>query len=186
VNSNVRRHNNTPHMSPLFKKLNLGAQSVIHVINAPESFETELAALKGVMFKRSVSGRCGFAMAFVITQTELDVASAKLAKACEGDAVLWMVYPKGTSKKYKCEFNRDSGWRVLGAAGFEPVRMVAIDKDWSALRFRRVEHIKAMARDPATAISKAGKRKASGTGARAAAPPEHSSARLRSVRRRAD
>jgi len=166
VNSNLRQHNNTPHMSPLFKKLNLGAQSVIHVINAPESFETELAALKGVTIKRSVSGRCGFAMAFVITQTELDVASAKLAKACEGDAVLWMVYPKGTSKKYKCEFNRDSGWPTLGAAGFEPVRMVAVDADWSALRFRKVQHIKTMARKVGGAISEAGKRKASANDAK--------------------
>jgi hypothetical protein len=173
-------------MSPLFKKLNLSTQSVIHVLNAPESFESELAALDGVTVERTVFGDPLFALAFVVTQAELDSASAKLAKAMRGDAVLWMVYPKGTSRKYKCEFNRDSGWRVLGAAGFEPVRMVAIDKDWSALRFRRVEHIKAMARDPATAISKAGKRKASGTGAQAAAPPEHSSARLRSVRRRAD
>ena len=68
--------------------------------------------------------------------------------------------PPGTSKKYKCEFNRDSGWLVLGAAGFEPVRMVAIDDDWSALRFRRVEHIKKMARNPDGAISTAGKSKA--------------------------
>ena len=72
-----------------------------------------------------------------------------------------MAYPKSTSKKYKCEFNRDSGWPVLGAAGFEPVRMVAIDEDWSALRFRRVEHIKKMARNPEGAISTVGKRKAS-------------------------
>jgi hypothetical protein len=52
---------------------------------------------------------------------------------------------------------------VLGAAGFEPVRMVAIDEDWSALRFRRVAHIKSMTRSPRGAISRAGKRK---TGAR--------------------
>ena len=70
-----------------------------------------------------------------------------------------MVYPKGSSRKYRCEFNRDSGWPVLGAAGFEPVRMVAIDEDWSALRFRRVEHIKSMTRNPRGAISRAGKRK---------------------------
>ena len=120
-----------------------------------------VAALGGVTVKRSVTGRSHFALAFVITQAELDAASAKLVKACQGDDILWMVYPKGTSKKYKCEFNRDSGWRTLGAAGFEPVRMVAIDEDWSALRFRRVEHIKTMARNPAGAISKAGKRKAS-------------------------
>jgi len=104
-------------------------------------------------------------MAFIITQAELDVASTQLAKACEGDAVLWMVYPKGTSKKYKCEFDRDSGWSTLGAAGFEPLRMVAVDADWSALRFRRVEHIKTMARNPAGAISEAGKRKASASDA---------------------
>src|SRR5437879_13636331 len=93
-----------PHMSPLFKKLNLGAQSVIHMLNAPESFERELIALKGVTVKRSVSGRSGFAMAFVVTQTELDVASAKLAKACDGDDVLWMVYPKVTSQQHTSEF----------------------------------------------------------------------------------
>ncbi len=161
VTSNVRRHDPHHHMSPLFRKLNLGTQSVIHVLNAPESFESELAALENVAVKRSIQGQAAFAMAFVMTKAELDAASVKLAKACQGDAVLWMVYPKGTSKKYKCEFNRDSGWPVLGVAGFEPVRMVAVDEDWSALRFRRAEHIKQMKRNPAGAISEAGKRKAS-------------------------
>ena len=133
-------------MTPLFHKLNLGTHTTVVVLNAPQSFEPELAALQGVTVKRSVSGACAFAMAFVITQAELDSASTKLSAVCRGDAILWMVYPKGTSKKYRCEFNRDSGWPVLGAAGFEPVRMVAIDADWSALRFRRVEYIKAMTR----------------------------------------
>jgi hypothetical protein len=146
-------------MSALFKKLNLGTRDTIHVLNSPKSFEPELAALDGVTVKRTVSGASTFAMAFVITQAELDAASRKLAAACTGDAVLWMVYPKGTSKKYQCEFNRDSGWPLLGAAGFEPVRMVAIDEDWSALRFRRVEHIESMTRSHTGAISTAGKHK---------------------------
>lgn len=148
-------------MSTLFKKLNLGRQTAIHVLNAPESFEPELAALEGVTVQRSVSGSSAFAMAFVITQAELNAASQKLVKACAGDAVLWMVYPKKSSKKYTCEFHRDSGWTVLGEEGFEPVRMVAIDDDWSALRFRRVEHIKTMTRKSSGAISKAGRRKTS-------------------------
>src|ERR1700761_5484264 len=146
-------------MSPLFKKLNLGAQTVIHVLNAPQSFESELAALDGVTVKRSVTGLSTFAMAFVITRSQLDAASSRLAAACAGDAILWMVYPKGTSKNYQCEFNRDSGWAALGAAGFEPVRMVAIDADWSALRFRRAEHIKTLTRSAASRISKAGKKR---------------------------
>jgi hypothetical protein len=32
---------------------------------------------------------------------------------------------------------------MLCAAGFDSVRMVAIDEDWPALRFRRTQHIKA-------------------------------------------
>jgi len=38
-------------------------------------------------------------------------------------------------------FNRDTGWDVMRSAGFDTVRQVAIDEDWSALRFRRQEHI---------------------------------------------
>lgn len=130
-------------MSPLFKKLNLGAHGAIHVLNAPASFEPEIEKLDGVTVKRSVTGAVGFALAFVKTQAELDAASSKLVKAAQGDALVWMVYPKGTSRKYTCEFNRDSGWHVLREAGFDTVRMVAVDEDWSALRFRRKECIKA-------------------------------------------
>ena len=147
-------------MTPLFKKLNLGEHTLIHVLNAPASFEPELAALQSVTVRRSVTGKVGFGMAFVMTQAQSVDASTRLTKACEGDAVLWMVYPKVSSRRYQCEFNRDSGWPTLGAAGFEPVRMVAVDEDWSALRFRRVEHIKSMTRDPQGTISQAGKRKA--------------------------
>jgi len=151
-------------MTALFKKLNLGARTVIQVLNAPSSLEPELAGLEGVTVKRTVPGRYAFAMAFVVTQAELDAASRKLAGAGEDDAVLWMVYPKGTSKKYKCEFNRDSGWPALAAAGFEPVRMVAVDEDWSALRFRKVEHIKSMTRGATNAISAAGRLRAKAKG----------------------
>jgi hypothetical protein len=151
-----------PTAAPLFKKLNLGTHTAIHVLNAPASFESELAALSGVTVHRSVTARSTdvrFVMAFVVTQAQLDTACTTLTKACTGDAVWWMVYPKASSKKYRCEFNRDSGWPALGAEGFEPVRVVAIDADWSALRFRRVDHIKHMARAPERAISIAGKRK---------------------------
>ncbi len=54
--------------------------------------------------------------------------------------------PKGTSKKHTCDFSRDSGWQIMGDLGYEPVRMVSIDDDWSAFRFRKVENIKKMTR----------------------------------------
>lgn len=135
---------NTSVASPLFKKLNLGIHQEIAVFNAPDSFEPELKRLKGVKITRDPAKPKGvkFGLAFAITQAQLDRASKILAAASEGDAVIWFAYPKGSSRRYTCEFNRDSGWSVIQDAGFESVRMVAIDEDWSALRFRRAEYVK--------------------------------------------
>jgi hypothetical protein len=149
-------------MSALFRKLNLKDQSSIVVLQAPPSFDAALAELTGVTVHRTVArgARTSFGIGFAITQKELDTASAALIKAADGDAVIWIAYPKQTSKRYKCEFNRDSGWTQLGAAGFETVRMVAIDEDWSALRFRRAEYVKSITRSQSNAVSAAGKKRA--------------------------
>ena len=149
-------------MPTVFQKLNLKDQSEIVVLNAPESFEPELQTLEGVTVQRSSakSKAIHFGLAFAVTQKDLDSASRALVERAEGDAILWIAYPKGTSKKYRCEFNRDSGWKILGDAGFESVRMVAIDDDWSAVRFRRAEHIKSLTRDKKHALSAAGKQRA--------------------------
>jgi hypothetical protein len=148
-------------MSALFKKMNLSTQHVLHVLNAPDSMNNELALLKGCDVRRTLTKkeRTSFALAFAITQAELDTLSATMTAAAEADALIWIAYPKQSSKKYTCEFNRDSGWTVLGAAGFEPVRMVAIDADWSALRFRRVEFIKTMTRSATMALTAEGKKR---------------------------
>lgn len=145
-------------MSSVFTKLNLKKQLKILVLNSPPSFEAELAALEGVSVERDVSSaiEISFVLAFVTRQKEVDRAAKAIAKRAKGDAVIWFAYPKGTSKKYSCEFNRDTGWSVLGELGFEPVRQVAIDEDWSALRFRRVEFIKTMKRDERLALTKQG------------------------------
>jgi hypothetical protein len=130
--------------SPMFKKLNLKDQGEILVLNSPTSFETEISALAGVKVHRRLesAGTLNFALAFVTQRAELNRLSKALASRASGDAVLWFAYPKGTSKKYACDFNRDDGWQVLKKSGFDTVRQVAIDDDWSALRFRRVEFIK--------------------------------------------
>ena len=131
-------------MSKLFDKLNLKDHREILVLSAPASFESELAALIGVTVFRDPGKveTVRFALAFATTQVEVDHLAKLLSAKAEGDALLWFAYPKGTSKNYLCDFNRDTGWSVLKGAGFDTVRAVAIDEDWSALRFRRVEYIK--------------------------------------------
>jgi hypothetical protein len=130
--------------TPLFNKLNLGAHDEIVVFSAPDSFEAELKHLKSVKILRDPKNpkEVKFGLAFAMTQAQVDRMSSILAASSAGDAVIWFAYPKGTSKRYTCEFNRDTGWNVIRGLGFESVRQVAIDEDWSALRFRRKEYVK--------------------------------------------
>lgn len=146
-------------MPSVFDKLNLKDQDRIVVLDAPASFERELAALEGVTVLRKVADvdPIEFALAFVTKQKDVDTLAKQISKKAKGDAVVWFAYPKGSSKKYKCEFNRDTRWAVLGQQGFEPVRMVAIDEDWSAVRFRRAEFIKTLTRDKAHRLTAQGR-----------------------------
>ena len=48
---------------------------------------------------------------------------------------------------------------MLGHEGFEPVRMVAIDEDWSAKRYRRVSFIKNMTRAKEHRLTERGKQR---------------------------
>jgi len=131
-------------MANVFEKLNLKDQQQIVVLNAPESFQPELAALPVLTIHQQLESvpQIGFFLGFVTRQSEVDALSAQVTDRAKGDACLWFAYPKGTSKKLRCDFNRDTGWAVLKNAGFDTVRAIAIDEDWTALRFRRVEFIK--------------------------------------------
>jgi hypothetical protein len=134
-------------MASVFEKLNLKDRQEMVVLQAPASFEAELARLPVMKIHRHLESvaETGFVLAFVTKKSEVDALAAKVAKRAKGDAVVWFAYPKGSSKKLRCDFNRDTGWDAVKAAGFDTVRAVAIDEDWTGLRFRRTEFIKSRA-----------------------------------------
>jgi len=147
-------------MDAVFKKLNLKNQSTVAALNAPESFSINLDSIReevNIITSLEDLSEIEFLLAFVTKQSEIDALIPKIAPLLKGDALLWMCYPKGTSRKYKCDFNRDTGWQVMGNYDLEPVRMVAIDEDWSALRFKKVDFIKTMKRNSLHALSEKGK-----------------------------
>jgi hypothetical protein len=147
-------------MNSILKKMQVKNQSVIHVLNAPDDlepifkdFETTLKVQKG-----TINSSSPFILGFAKTLKEIEEI-ASYAEFLEPEGLFWICYPKGSSKKYTCEFNRDNGWTKLGELGFEPVRQIAFDEDWSALRFKRVGDIKKMTRS--FAYTAEGKEKAS-------------------------
>jgi hypothetical protein len=96
-------------MPSIFEKLNLKGLNEIVVLNAPASFEPAIQSLTEVKVARSVvrGKTIRFSLAFVTQQGELDKISKALCSQAEGDALQWFAYPRQSSKKYRCEFNRN-------------------------------------------------------------------------------
>lgn len=151
-------------MTPLFKKLNYKGQVTILVLHATTTVEpllAEMEAFTTIVREYTVGTTVDFALVFVQQQQEIEDTIRLIGTALHGDATLWMCYPKQSSKHYSCDFNRDTSWASLGEYDLEGVRQVAIDEDWSALRFRKVQYIKSLKRDNKRALSKEGKQRTS-------------------------
>lgn len=147
-------------MNPLLKKLNYKEHNEILVLYAPNSFQKEISSFSEYATVQTDTKKLkeiNFVVIFVTSKEQIEASIKLVYSKLNGDAVLWYCYPKGTSKNYVCNFNRDTGWETLGKHNFEGVRQVAIDEDWSALRFRKTEYIKTMTRSASMAVSKLGK-----------------------------
>ena len=132
-------------MAATFSKLKVKGHDEILVLNSPPSFETELASLKDVVVHRSPAKlkKISFILAFVTSENDIQKVAPVVAAKAEGDPIIWVAYPKKTSKKFQSTIDRDSGWDALSAVGFRGVAMIAIDEDWSAKRVRRYEYVNA-------------------------------------------
>ena len=131
-------------MQGIWKKLNLKDQSKIIVLKAPDSFGVhykDFVDIEVITTPKNSEG-IDFFLIFVQSRDTIQKYTEELIAKTAGDTIVWFAYPKDSSKRYTCNFNRDTGWEPLMKTGFSGVRQVAIDEDWSALRFRRIEYIK--------------------------------------------
>ncbi len=137
-------------MDDLLKKLYYKGQERIAVIDSPGAFYKKLTSkLKTVQIDTSIDPRYlyDFILLFVKTQDDILRISPQAIHNISPDGKLWIAYPKGTSKKYTSEINRDHGWEQLEQAGFKRVSQISIDDDWSALRFRNKKYIKSLPKE---------------------------------------
>ena len=73
-------------------------------------------------------------VAFVRTRAELDTVAVPAIEGARDDKLAWIAYPKAGT--LGTDLNRDILRQMLAGRGVQPVRQVAIDEVWSALRFR--------------------------------------------------
>lgn len=76
----------------------------------------------------------GAVIAFARCKDELHAAAADAIEAARQDKLAWVAYPK--AGQLGTDLSRDSLAAALSGQGIRPVRQVALDDVWSALRFR--------------------------------------------------
>jgi hypothetical protein len=146
----------------LLSKLQFKNHSPVLVLQSPPEFKPVLAhwkKLAEIDTEVNPKKQYAFSIAFVQSAAEVKKLGLPIAQKMVEDGIFWMAYPKKTSKKYRSAITRDEGWEALGDAGFEVVRMVAVDEDWSAVRFRKAAFIGKMIRRQEMAMSTEGKQK---------------------------
>lgn len=130
----------------LVKKLLIKPGYRVLLLNAPQGYAPRLEPLpEGAAVHTTPDGTYDLVQLFVSSRAEADRHTAAALKAVEPGGLLWMTYPKKTSK-IKTDISRDSGWDAIGSAGWLPVTQIALDDTWSALRFRPESEIKTITR----------------------------------------
>lgn len=74
---------------------------------------------------------------FIRSQSELAAVFEQLAPTVEPGGMLWITYPKLTSK-LKGDIHRDSINTYAQQNGWTGIAIISIDNDWSALRMKRL------------------------------------------------
>jgi hypothetical protein len=97
------------------------------VLNAPKGFRLDGPTAKDPRTAKAV-------LVFVKNSDELRAQVAPAVAAARRDAITYIAYPK--AGQLGTDLNRDNLWTMLQGQGIKPVRQIAIDDTWSALRFR--------------------------------------------------
>ncbi len=125
----------------LLHKLQIKAGTRLWLINVPQAIAEEItsgAEVEPVHEKDEYDG----VLAFFDSPAEVEAMVPRILAEMPPDGLLWVAYRKGPAAK-ATGLNRDTGWAPLETGGWRPVRQVALDEQWSALRFRPKSLVKA-------------------------------------------
>lgn len=132
-------------MKELLRKLNYKEQRRIVVVNSEQAFYDALVKeLPGVITDNQIDQRCPytFMLVFVRNISEVEHYAPIALHNLTADGNLWFCFPRKTSKTFTTDLEKEKGWDTLIDSGFHQVRMITVDNDWSALKFRNNKFLK--------------------------------------------
>ena len=119
--------------STLAKKMKLKPNAKAAVINAPENYVEELR--HDTALSPTLRGKFDWIQLFVRNKAELDALAPKAAKALRTESMLWISFPKGSSK-IQTDLTRDKGWESLQALDLKWLTLISVNETWSAFALR--------------------------------------------------
>jgi hypothetical protein len=115
-------------------KLKTGQHAVL--LGAPAGYLQELSPLpEGVQLSDYLDGRYEWLQVFVKTESELVVMLPPMLAALQPESLLWLSFPKGSSK-VQTDLTRDKGWDSLRQADLKWINLVSVNATWSAFSLR--------------------------------------------------
>lgn len=123
--------------TPLIKKLGLKPGQRACFLNAPENFPNTLGALPfGIqLIQRLPKTRSlDFIHFFTKERNKLQKSIPQLKAALNWDGILWISWPKGSSK-VATDLNENIVREIGLEEGLVDVKVAAIDEIWSGLKF---------------------------------------------------
>jgi hypothetical protein len=120
-------------MSDLTKKIKLKPRAKAAIIHAPGNYLDELQHDSEISF--SVRGKFDWIQIFVKNKAELDALAPRAANALKPESMLWITFPKGTSR-IQTDLTRDKGWDEVQKLNLKWINLVSINETWSVFAMR--------------------------------------------------
>lgn len=119
----------------LVDKLGVKKGARVHIANPPAGYARTLGALPGgAVAVAQLSVPCDFIQYFTSERAKLKAEFPELKKNLAQDGILWVSWPKGSSKK-ATDLNENVVREIGLAAGLVDVKVCAVDEVWSGLKF---------------------------------------------------
>src|SRR6185369_9526499 len=111
--------------SVLAKKMKLKEGKAALVLNAPQGYLQQLKPLPaGATLSEKGDSPVDWIQIFVQSKAELDKLFPKVLKLLKPETLVWISFPKGTSK-IQTDLTRDKGWDVVAAANLKWTGLVS-------------------------------------------------------------
>ena len=118
------------------EKILIKAGYTVLLLNEPPEYRQALGSLPlSVTVITRPAGKSDLVQLFVSSRQDLEAKLGGLKAALKPNGLLWVTYPKGTSK-LKADINRDVIREYAQTVGLEAVSLVSVDDTWSALRLK--------------------------------------------------